>query len=161
MKIWWEGLSPRERALLVLVTVVVLSAVLYLIVWEPLQKEVHTLRQTVAEERIQVAWMEQAAVEARALRGVTTPERHNGESFLSLVDRSARAAGMGANISRVEPEGANKVRVWLNGVAFDVLIPWLAGLQKDQAITPESLVADRQNTVGQVNVRLVLVENGG
>ncbi len=161
MKTWWDNLSSRERALLLLVSGVVLIAVFYLILWEPLVKHVVALRQTVAEERTAAAWMEQVALEVRALRGVATTEKRSGESLLSLVDRSARAAGMGSHINRVEPEGRDKVRVWLNEVAFDVLIPWLAELRKSQAISPESLVADRQSASGVVNVRLVLVGSGG
>jgi general secretion pathway protein M len=130
------------------------------VVWDPFYNHLRFLRQTVAEEHIQVAWMEQAADEARALRGVAAMEKHTGESLLSLVDRSAREAGMGEGLNRVEPEGKQTVRVWLNDIAFDVMIPWLAELNKTQGVIPESLVVDRQVTSGRVNVRLVLVGGG-
>ena len=161
MNTWWESLSSRERLILSMGMGVLLVAMVYLILWEPFQNQLRTLRQNVAEERIQVAWMEQAAIEAGTLRGVTTTEKPTAESLLALVDRSARASGMGPGLNRVEPEGKGKVRVWLNDIAFNTLIPWLAGLSKAHGVTPENLVIERQIAAGQVNVRLVLVGGGG
>lgn len=159
MNTWWESLSSRERLILSLGGGVLLVAMIYLTIWEPLYNQLRMLRQTVAEERIQLTWMEQAAFEVQSLRGVTITEKPTGESLLALVDRSARVAGMGSGLNRVEPEGKGKVRVWLNGIAFNTLIPWLAKLSKAQGVTPESLVVERQG-VGQINVRLVLVGGG-
>ncbi|CAK0755920.1 Type II secretion system protein M [Gammaproteobacteria bacterium] len=160
MNAWWESLSARERGMLSLALGITIIATLYFAVWEPFQVQLRTLRQTVTDERSQVFWMEQATAEVIALRGVVPVQKNNGESLLTLVDRSARVAGMGAGINRVEPEGKEKVRVWLNDIAFDTLIPWLAGLDKIQGVVPESLVVDRQGAAGQVNVRLVLVGGG-
>lgn len=161
MKNWWENLAARERLMLSIALIITIIAVLYLLVWEPLQKRTETLRHTVSEERNQIAWMEQAAVEILALRGGVVPkEKRNNESLLAVVDRSARAAGMGAGINRVEPEGKDKARIWLNDVAFDNLIRWLSELDKTQGITTESVVIDRQNVAGQVNARLVLMGGG-
>ncbi len=161
MNTWWESLSARERVLLGVASVVVLSGFFYFFLWRPVLNQVHSLQEAVAEERTEMTWMTQAAAEVRALRGVVVTEKHSGESLLSLIDRSARAAGMGSNLNRVEPEGNDKVRLWLNDVAFDVLIPWLAELHKSQGVTPESMVAERQSIPGQVNARLVLVAVGG
>jgi len=155
---WWTKLEVREKAVLVFGGVSVAIAALYLFTWEPFYNRLHSLRQSVLEERINVAWMKQAEVETRTLRGILSPDKpvRTGESLLALVDRSARAAGMSASLKRVEPEGKDKVRVWLEDVIFDVLIPWVADLQKSQGVTPESLVVDRQPTLGHVNARLVL-----
>ncbi|CAK0745879.1 Type II secretion system protein M [Gammaproteobacteria bacterium] len=161
MNTWWEELSSQERIMVTLGAGVILAATLFLVVWEPFYAHLRTLRQTVTEERIQVAWMVQAALEVGPLRGIAmVAEKQTGGSLLALVDRSARAAGMGAGLNRVEPEGKDKVRVWLNDIAFDPLIPWLTELGKTQGVAPESLVIDRQATPGRVNARLVLVGGG-
>ena len=161
MNAWWESLVERERWLIIVAVLVGGGGGLYLLGWEPFYKHLVSLRQSVAEERIQMAWMVQAQGEARALLGAASTDRkRSGESLLAMVDRSARAAGMGAGLKRVEPEGKDKVRVWMDDIAFDGLIPWLADLNKTQGVTPESLVVDRQSTTGRVNVRLVLAGVG-
>ncbi|CAK0778416.1 Type II secretion system protein M [Gammaproteobacteria bacterium] len=155
---WWTKLEVREKAVLVFGGVTIVIAALYLFTWEPFYHRLHALRQTVLEERVSIAWMKKAEIEAQAFRGNLSSDKpvRTGESLLALVDRSARAAGMSASLKRVEPEGKDKVRVWLEDVIFDVLIPWVADLQKSQGVTPESLVVDRQPTLGRVNARLVL-----
>lgn len=157
MKAWWENLGARERGLIVVGTVLVMMLLSYVLAWEPLRNSDRRLRQSVAERRADLAWMRQAAEEIKRLggAGAARPVADN-RSLLTLVDQTARAAGLGAALKRVAPQGDDKLSAQLDGAEFDKLIPWLSGLERDQAIAIISLNVDRTDAPALVNARIVL-----
>lgn len=157
MKAWWENLGARERGLIVVGTVLVMMLLSYVLAWEPLRNSDRRLRQNVAERRADLAWMRQAAEEIKRLggAGAARPVADN-RSLLTLVDQTARAAGLGAALKRVAPQGDDKLSAQLDGAEFDKLIPWLSGLERDQAIAIISLNVDRTDAPALVNARVVL-----
>lgn len=163
MKAWWNQLSNRERWLVGGGSVLTLVLILYALIWQPFQKELGRLRQTVTEQRADLAWMRQAAIEAKRLEKVQAgPKSQLPEgirrSLLIVVDQTARAAGLGTAVKRVEPQGEDRVRVWLEQVSFDQLIGWLDTLRRDQGIQTANAVMDRQAS-GKVDARLILQES--
>ena len=157
MKAWWENLGARERGLIVVGTVLVMMLLSYVLAWEPLRNSDRRLRQNVAERRADLAWMRQAAEEIKRLGGAEAarPVADN-RSLLTLVDQTARAAGLGAALKRVAPQGDDKLSAQLDGAEFDKLIPWLSALERDQAIAIISLNVDRTDAPALVNARVVL-----
>lgn len=157
MKAWWENLGARERGLIVVGTVLVMMLLSYVLAWEPLRNSDRRLRQSVAERRADLAWMRQAAEEIKRLGGAEAarPVADN-RSLLTLVDQTARAAGLGAALKRVAPQGDDKLSAQLDGAEFDKLIPWLSALERDQAIAIISLNVDRTDAPALVNARIVL-----
>ncbi len=157
MKAWWENLGARERGLIVVGTVLVMMLLSYVLAWEPLRNSDRRLRQNVAERRADLAWMRQAAEEIKRLggAGAARPVADN-RSLLTLVYQTARAAGLGAALKRVAPQGDDKLSAQLDGAEFDKLIPWLSGLERDQAIAIISLNVDRTDAPALVNARIVL-----
>lgn len=157
MKAWWDSISNRERALIASGAVLTLLLALYLLIWEPFQANHRRLRQTVAEQRADLAWMRQAAEEIKRLggAGAARPVADN-RSLLTLVDQTARATGLGAALKRVAPQGDDKLSAQLDGAEFDKLIPWLSALERDQAIAIISLNVDRTDAPALVNARIVL-----
>ncbi len=59
-------------------------------------------------------------------------------------------------MKRIEPEGQNSVRVWLEQAAFDDVIQWLQNLKRDYGIHTADIVIERQAAAGRVNARLTL-----
>jgi general secretion pathway protein M len=114
----------------------------------------------VGELRTDVTWMQQAAGDVKRLTNAAetnsqaTPTRD--ESLLVFVDRTARAAGLGPAVKRVEPQGANQLQIRLEQVSFDEMIRWLGSLQQEHGIALINAVVDRQTESGRVDARLVL-----
>ena len=160
MKAWWEGLSHRERLLTAGGAVFTLVLLLYALAWQPFQASHRRLRQSVAEQRAELAAMRQMAAEIKRLggSGVTTSAPVDGRSLLTLVDQTARAAGLGAALKRVAPQGENRLGVQFDAVEFDKLVPWLNQLERDYRIVIVNLSVDRA-ALGRVNARLT-VEGG-
>lgn len=161
MSAWWQRLAPRERWILGGAAGLLLALGLYLLVWEPWQDSLERLRGTVAARRADVAWMRQAAADLQRLQSAgEAPQAtaRGGRSLLTVVDQSARSAGLSQAVKRVEPQGGDKVRVWLEQAGFDEMIRWVNVLEREQGVRVDSAVVERHADAGRVDARLVLRE---
>jgi len=156
MKTWWGNLSSRERLLTAGGALLTLALLLYALAWRPFQASHRRLQQSVVEQRAELAAMRQMAEEIKRLDGSGgKPPTADGRSLLTLVDQTARAAGLGAALKRVTPQGADRLGVQFEAVEFDKLIPWLGALERDHRIAIVNLSVDRA-TAGRINARLVV-----
>ncbi len=160
MKTWWNGLSERERWLVGGGSVLAALVLLYALLWQPFHNRLRDLRQTVAVQRRDLAWMQQAAAEIKQLGAGATPSaprREAGQpSLLTLVDQTARTAGLGSAMKRIEPQGEDKLRVQFEQVGFDPLLRWLGSLEQDYGVIMVNATIDRQTESGRVDARLIL-----
>jgi general secretion pathway protein M len=158
MREWLEGLESRERLLVMGGGGLLIVFLLFVLVWLPVRAGYNNLKGSVAEQRDTAAWMQRSAQQLAALKrsGGDAPAGLGGRSLLAVTDSTARAGGLGAELKRVEPEGRDSVRVWLDGAAFDVLVKWLGTLSSSHGIQVDSATLERTETAGRVNARLTL-----
>ena len=159
---YWQQLKPRERMLVTIGGVIFSVLMLFILVLEPLTEKVDKLTVTVEKQKAQVQWLKKTAGEVKLLQksGSGSGNRRQGQSLLVLVDRTSKSGKLGKSISRIEPDGSARVRVWLENAGFDDLTRWLAQLETKYNILVESAVVDKTGSVGRVNVRMVFVEGG-
>ena len=155
MKAWWDRLNPRERILTGASGFIVLIVLAYLWVWEPFQARHHRLRQSVAEQRSDLAFMREAAQEIQRLSGVARLAS-DGRSLLTLVDQTARTAGMGAALKQMAPQGEDRLSARLDAVEFDKLLPWLGALEREHPVVLVNVSVDRTEAAGLVNARIIV-----
>jgi len=156
---YWEQLQARERRILSFGGAAAAVLLLYALVWDPFTSRIAQLENSVTAQRATLAWMQQAAVEARSLRSLrgSAGAGAGGRSLLALSDETAKAHGLGAAVKRVQPDGQHTVRVWLEGAAFDDLLRWLDTVAGRHGIRIAALnVEHLPNTPGKVNARLTL-----
>lgn len=150
----------RERWIVAIGAGLGVVLLFYTLVWYPLQSNLSELRQSVAALRTDVAWMRQAAQDVKRLSAVAAQDGQTAtareESLLVLVDRTAKAAGLGSAVKRVEPQSNNQLQVRLEQVSFDQMIRWLGNLEQDYGVAIVNAVIDRQAQSGRVDARLVL-----
>ncbi|HEY8553651.1 MAG TPA: type II secretion system protein M [Burkholderiales bacterium] len=152
---YWRGLAPRERTALALGGAVAAILLFYGLVWEPFQRDLARLRETVPQEYQQLQWMRaqlERVQQLRASAGRTVP----GGGLLSFVEQSAQAYNIRANVRRMEPQGANGVNLAIDGVPFNNLLEWLANLQKQGGVRIENASLEATGTPGLVNARVLL-----
>lgn len=154
---WWRALTRRERLLIAggLALVLLLSG--YLLVWEPWQQRLQTLRGNVAALRQDLAWMRRAASRLQQIE-TTAPTGSDAESGVSLatrVDRLARTAGLGEALRRVEPQSDGSLQLWLDDAAFSTLLRWLSELRSHHGIAIGQAEFSRRDG-DRVNARLKL-----
>lgn len=158
MKDWFENLAPRERLMVMAAAAAVLLLLVYALLWAPLRGGYVALRDSVAGQRDTAVWMQESAQRLAELKRSGVRGRGlGGQSLLSLADSTARAGGLASALKRVEPEGANSVRVWLEGASFDQLIQWLAVMAERYGVNADTASVERvAETAGRVNARLTL-----
>jgi general secretion pathway protein M len=158
MKEWFAGLEARERIMLLSGAVVLAVFLVYLLVWHPVHSGYERLKSSIAEQRTTAVWMQESAARVTLLRraGHASGQGLGGRSLLAVTDSTARAGGLADSLKRVEPEGSNGVRVWLEDASFDSFIAWLALLSSNHGINPDSVSMEKSKTPGLVNVRLTL-----
>ena len=157
---WFSGRSQRDQGLLVLMVVVVVATVLFVGVWEPLRDARQASEQQLETAVNEAMWVSLTAQEAQTL--ARTPVRaqveRGSESLLALVDRTARAHGLGTGLKRAEPAGPRAVRIWFEDVPFDQALDWLQALNAAYGIHAGELMANRLSPDGRVNTNLTLRE---
>jgi len=151
-------LAARENRWLVAGSAVALILILYGLVWVPFDRKVRQLQLSVSKQQQLANWMQQQSREVRRLRSLARSGASvaGKQSLLALTDQTAKQAGLGSAIKRVEPEGQDKVRIRMEQVVFDDLIVWLEKLQRRQRIRIARISIDRQDTPGRVDARLTL-----
>lgn len=162
MKAWFDSLAPREQHLLIVASVVLLVLLLYLGAWEPLEKRVDALRASTAQQESVLVWMRGAEQEIRQLRATAgnRVQAPSGQSMLSLVDRTARSGRLGPALKRVQPDGQQRVGVWLEDASFDDIMRWLETLETRHGVMPVTSVFEAKEAAGRVDARLVFEAAG-
>jgi len=158
MKEWLAALAPRERFLVYLAAVVVGIALIYMLLFQPLYARYDRRADSVARQQETVQWMQQSAATIRQLRSTNpgTGQGLEGRSLLSVTDSAARTARLGPALKRVEPEGSDAVRVWLDGATFDELVGWLDVMSSRYGADVDTISLERAESAGRVNARLTL-----
>lgn len=159
MKDWFAGLEPRERQLITVGAVVLTVMLLYLLAWEPIANDNEALKIRYQNNQQLIAWMEDAAEEAKALQskikasGPTS--KSSKQSLLGVIDRTAKTNKLGSSVKRVQPDGKTGARVWLEKAVFNDVIKWLEKLQHKEGVRLVTSVIEKQDEPGLVNARLV------
>ncbi len=158
MKDWWMSLEERERLLVAGAGVVLGIALFYLLAWEPLFKTRAELQQAVHAQRNTLQWMQEAAREVRTLQagGGAGALQGRNRSLLSVLDQTATQAGIRDQIERMEPEGRNGVKLWLDQVPFDTLMRWLDRLERHYGVHVRRATFTATDVSGFVDARLTL-----
>lgn len=156
MNSWWAGLAPRERVILGGGGLLLVLVLIYLMIWEPLAKQREQVRADIRVLSADLAWMQQVATQVKR-RGAQPDAQPAagaaGRSVLTLVEVSARAAGLQEALERVQPEGQG-ARLWFTETGFDALLNWLDELEQRQGLQVSQLSVDAGNAPGMVTARI-------
>ena len=152
----WQQLQNRERGLIVLAAVVIVLVLLWTFVWEPLQQSSQDNRARIAEQQSLLLWLESIEPEVQRLRAEQNARTGIGNrSPISLIDQTARAAGLAGALQRIEPASSNQVRVVFEQVEFAGLMEWLSSLLAEQPYRVEQFSGQRGLSTGRVDAVLV------
>jgi general secretion pathway protein M len=157
MREWLAGLAPRERIIVYAAAALLAVILVYTIVVQPLYSKYDSLVSSVAQQRETLQWMQQNALTVSQLKGAKpAAEGLAGRSLLSVTDAAARSAKLASALKRIEPEGSDAVRVWLDDAAFDDVVGWLEVMSNRYGADVDTITLERAQAAGRVNVRLTL-----
>lgn len=158
IRAWWQGLANSERRILRIGAIVASLLLAWALVWHPLASRRSEARQELENQRRDLAFVRAGVAEIQARQSIATNSRadRQGKSLLALADATARSSGLEAALKRVEPVGANSVRVTFDGASFDALVGWIEALSSGYGVDAAELSADRAEGIGLVNARVTL-----
>ncbi len=162
MLAYWNQLKPNERTMLSVGGIIVTILMLYLLLLEPFMLKADELTVKIASQKAQVEYLKEASIEVKQLQALRTGSSANikDQSLLVVVDQTAKKNNLGNFLKRIEPNGSDRVRVWLDNAPFDDVAKWLSFLHSKYQLGVESAVFDKVDAKGRVNVRLVFLEGG-
>jgi general secretion pathway protein M len=156
MKDWYFGLEPRERLMVTAGAVVGVLLLFWGLVLSPIYGASAATAQRVDEKRATLAFLRTAAAELAGAPAMAGGPDLSGQSLVVVVDRSARAAGLGAALARNQPVGEDGIRVRLENASFDALAAWLGTLSGGSGLAIDSASFERAPDDGRVNASLTL-----
>lgn len=154
----WQRLGARDQRMLKLGAGLAGSLLFWAWVWDPLSASRAMLREQAAANEADLAWMRPAVERVAAQGGIdsrTLPQA-DGRSLLAQVDASARESGLGPQLTGIEPQGEQRVRLQFSGADFDQLTVWLESLAS-RRVRVEELAITRAAGSGRVDARVALL----
>ena len=151
VKQWYGTLQPREQFL---VSRGAVAAVVLLLAggWFQLHAAVIKAQAAVVRKQEDLAFIISLLGDLQGASGVapdlTSP-------LGTIVERTAREAGLGESLKPTQPEGDGGLRVKFEGANFDALVLWLTTLHAEQGIQVQNATIDRA-AAGTVVATLVM-----
>ena len=159
MRDWYDNLEAREQVFVLVGAVFVFIALVYFLLWAPLDRGHKQAAASVSN------W-ERSLAELRPLRslagsGDAATPRLTASSLqapIIIVDQTLRSRGLEQYRRRSQPTANNGIRVEFENVAFDELVIWLGdlGSQYDLHVQAGSMSVQTQAGPGRINASLTL-----
>lgn len=152
-------MSPRERFLSVLATVVVLFYSAYLFVVAPILADNIVLEQKIKAQQQAYQYLNNISTEVERLRNQQPKMDDNlqGQSLMAIIDASSSEKDMKSCIKRMIPDEADTVSLWLENCSFDRFIEWIAVLEAEHSITVNQIsVEAEQVNKDKVSIKVML-----
>jgi type II secretory pathway component PulM len=151
----WASRTPRERAVLVALGVVLLAALLISLVQAAAQARAR-LRPSVTALQAQLARLERHAAEIERLRA--SPPVVVSPSDLRALVQSQIGAGLSQALVRIDAPEPGRVQVVFGAVPFPDWLAWIDGL-KAQQVRVETSRIEALSSPGVVSVTATLVRS--
>ncbi len=145
----WLSRTEQERQLMSVAGPLVLLAVLYFGIWQPLAEARDLAERQVAAERASLMQVKQNANLYLNQTGQGGGRASATGSLSQIASRTASSSRI--VIERMQPQG-DKLQLWIADVEFSRLMTWLAALQQ-QGIQISALDLDAAKEGGMVQVR--------
>lgn len=147
-KVWFKGLTERERKLVLVASIVAIVGIFYFAIWSPLNAAIIKQQLAIANDQKLLTWVDEQANRATVLRQSSGLQSFSG-SLTQVVNQTTRSANI--PVSRMQPQGEELV-VYIDQVAFNEYLQWLAALEKRGIIIVQSDLSE-VDVKGFVQVR--------
>lgn len=156
---WFNGLAPRERLMVGAGAIFTVFALLYLGVWEPLANAHHQQAENLAASQALAQRLEAISAEVSKSRSSSNSGAavNRSLSLLSAVDQAGKSGSLSKPPTRLQPEGDNEVKVWIEDTSFDGVLRWIAELESRYGVAAQTVDLEKESAPGLVNARLSLI----
>ncbi len=151
---WWEKASSRERALLGAAALVVLAALGWTLVWQPMTADIARLQRDNARDHgvLAAARAQAADLAALARDAKVVP----GADARAVVERIIAERGLRPAVSSIDIQDG-RVRVLFNSVQFEALAEALDALHRTDGVRLADAVLTTRVEPGTIRAELTFV----
>lgn len=148
---WWRSISAREQRLVAVGGSVLLIGFCYWVIWQPIGNRIDERERQVLSQQQTLVWLKEKGEEVLALQGGQGRQLDTSGTLEGVVNRTA--FNQKIKIARLQPQG-QELQVWIDTVAFDDLLIWLATLTDRHGVQVQVIELASENLApGLVKVR--------
>ncbi len=154
MNAWWQGLAPREQGLVSAMGVMIVIAMVYFFVLEPLFSGASSYRERVAAAEANLEYMKRVSPALKQAGGSSQTSQaqpgSGGRTLISIVDQTTTRF-------QLEPRGStqsgqDKLRIQFDDSSFNALVSWFAELHTRYNVQVDAANLTREeDTAGVVS----------
>jgi len=153
-KEWWESISPREQQLSMISAVFIIIAILYWGIWTPLNDQLNTSKEQLANAEETLTWTQDKAT--ILLQSNTGKKPVTGRNLTKILNRTARQDNI--TFSRIVNK-KDKIEVWITEVEFNAFVKWTANLSNKHGIAVLNADLAKTDRSGYIKVNRLLLGN--
>jgi len=150
-----ERYTLREKMIVGLALVVVIVLGVHAFVVEPYQERTLALREQIAQQRSDLAWM-RSAVAGMPAGEISAAAPQISGTLANFIDKAVRRQGLSGQLSQMSPIGSDEIRMRYNAVDFNRLVSFIAQLNSNGLDIKDIRISAADNP-GVVDSSLVLV----
>lgn len=150
-----ERYTLREKMIVGLALVVVIVLGVHAFVVEPYQERTLVLREQIAQQRSDLAWM-RSAVAGMPAGEISAAVPQISGTLANFIDKAVRRQGLSGQLSQMSPIGSDEIRMRYNAVDFNRLVSFIAQLNSNGLDIKDIRISAADNP-GVVDSSLVLV----
>lgn len=145
MNAWWQGLEARERLLVSAMGVMMVVAMIYFFVLDPLFSGANSYRERVTVAEKNLDYMKRVAPTLKQAQGTTRTSDAGSanRSLLSIVDQTTKQFNLTTRGSTAS--GANKLRVQFPDSSFNAMISWFGELHAKHGVQIDAVNLTRED----------------
>jgi general secretion pathway protein M len=151
---WWAQKTPRERRIVAGIALLVVVAIGWLAIWQPLQQDLAALRTAAPAERRALAEGERMAAEvARLASSAPAAPAPDAQAALERIVSERGLRGSGTQVEWRD----GRARIAIDAVRFDTLIAALEALEREARLRIVEATLTARVDPGTVRAELVVV----
>lgn len=154
---WYWALPSRDRIVVNVVGFFMVFALVYMTIWTPMKDSADQAVLKWQSKQAILDWIRANETTARSInsnnRSSASVGQRGGQSLLTVVNSSAQRSNIA--LKRFEPDGDDKLRVWLESVNFNNAINWLNTLKNEYGISVSNISVEAHGAPGVVDVKIV------
>ncbi|MDA3868680.1 MAG: type II secretion system protein M [Gammaproteobacteria bacterium] len=151
---WFSSLQGRDKNLLLITIVLLVSTLFYLMVWEPLHQGREQAQQKLKSQQEIYAWMKTASMEVSSLKGAGTRSTSSTQPIALILENSAKISGLKQHINKIESSGRSGANAQIDSASFDQMLVWLNTLEQQHGVTVTTATIERNQQAGTISARL-------
>ena len=150
-----ERYTLREKAIVGVALLVVIMLGIHAFVIEPYQERITTVREAIAQQRADLAWM-RSAVAGMPTGGTGTSTAQISGTLANFINQAVQRQGLSGQLSQISPIGNDEIRMRYSAVDFNRLVNFIAQVNSS-GLDIKDIRISAADGPGVVDSSLVLV----